>query len=249
MRTVANMNHSQAVMRMRQYKILNGSWLKIIAMISMVIDHLGCFIFGEMDVTLFSFHGYSLTLAYAARCIGRIAFPIYAFLIVEGFKYTHDRKKYALNMAVFAVISEIPYNLVYSGTLRYSVQNVYFTLLLGFLMLCTIEQFKEQKLKQALMLVVLFFVSIVINSSHTYTGVILIVVMYLLDKHRAPQAIIGTALQPRFMYCSLLAYIPLNMYNGERGFIRGKAAKYFFYLFYPAHLLILYFMKRQMFGY
>lgn len=233
----------------QRYRILNGSWIKIIAMISMVIDHLGCFILSELNITLFSFHGYSLSLAYAARCIGRIAFPIYAFLIAEGFKYTHDRKKYALNMVVFALISEIPYNLVYSGTLRYNVQNVYFTLLLGFLMLCAIEHFKDQKFKQFSILAILFAVSIVINSSHTYTGVILIVMMYLLDKQRAPLAIVGTALQPRFMYCSILAYIPLNMYNGKRGFIKGKVAKYFFYFFYPAHLIVLYFVKKQLFGY
>lgn len=152
-------------------------------------------------------------------------------------------------MAIFAIVSEIPYNLVYSGTIRYNVQNVYFTLLLGFLMLGVIDHYKENIMKQTVFLVLLFIISVVINSSHTYTGVILIVVMYLLDNQRCSQAIVGAALQPRFMCCSMLAYIPINLYNGERGFIKGKIAKYFFYIFYPLHLLVLYFIKKAVFGY
>lgn len=233
----------------QRYKVIDASWLKIIAMISMVIDHIGAFIFGELDITILSIHGYSLSLAYVARCLGRIAFPIYAFLIAEGFRHTRSRKKYAMNMFVFAIISEIPYNLVFSGTFRYNVQNVYFTLLLGLLMIWAYDALKKKLALQIVSLVVLFVLSILVNSSHTYTGVVLILLMYVLHENKAPLIVIGTALQPRFTYCSIFGYIPLLLYNGKRGFIKGKFAKYFFYAFYPAHLLLLYFLKRKMFGY
>lgn len=247
--SVKGKSPANSVGGIQRYKVIDASWLKIIAMISMVIDHIGAFIIVELDIILLSFHGYSLSLAYIARCLGRIAFPIYAFLIAEGFKHTRNRLKYTLNMLLFAVISEIPYNMVFTGTLRYSVQNVYFTLLIGLLMIWAYEGLKVKPVKQIVSLIVLFAIAVVMNASHTYTGAVLILLMYLMSDNIAPMSIIGTALQPKFMYCSMLGYIPIYLYNGQRGFIRGKVAKYFFYVFYPAHLLTLYFIKKKLFGY
>ncbi len=70
---------STSVGGVQRIKVIDASWLKIIAMISMAIDHIGAFILEELDITILSIHGYSLSLAYEARCLGRTAFPIYAF--------------------------------------------------------------------------------------------------------------------------------------------------------------------------
>lgn len=243
------MNNMKDQKKCSGLRCLTGSDLKIIAMISMLIDHVGAYILYEMNTTIMTVHGIDISIYLASRVLGRIAFPIYAFLIAEGYRHTRNRKKYALNMAVFAAISEIPYNLVVSGSVRCSVQNVYFTLLLGFLMICVIDLLNDRKTIQITALAALFLISYFINSSHGYTGVIMIVVMYVLDSNRTAQALVGTSLQPRYAFASVLGFIPINMYNGERGFIKGKMAKYCFYIFYPAHLLVLYFIKKSLFGY
>ena len=102
---------------MQRYRVLNGFHLKLIAVCTMFIDHMGDTLFpGVMWL----------------RCIGRVAFPIFCFLIAEGCVHTHDRKKYALRLLVFAVLSEIPFNLMTGWAVWNPYdQNVLWTLLLG----------------------------------------------------------------------------------------------------------------------
>ena len=125
-----------------KYRFLSSSGLKVIAVITMLIDHVASVLLRENPVVLLQIADYQLTLYTLMRTIGRIAFPIFAFLLAEGFHYTSDRKKYGIRLLVFALISEIPWNLEHSGKLLYSSQNVFFTLLLGFLGLCVIEELK-----------------------------------------------------------------------------------------------------------
>src|SRR5699024_2332190 len=100
---------------------LSGFQLKCIAILSMALDHTGAVLFPQ-EIWL--------------RCAGRLAFPVFCFLIVEGFVHTHDVYRYMARLGVFALISEIPYDLAFRGVcLEFAYQNVFFTLLIGIVMM------------------------------------------------------------------------------------------------------------------
>lgn len=99
-----------------QYRIISGSALKLIAVITMLIDHTASALLRDSDIVLITFGDKPLTLYYSMRFVGRIAFPIFAFLLAEGFVYTRNRVKYGVSLAVLALISELPWNLVHTGT-------------------------------------------------------------------------------------------------------------------------------------
>lgn len=121
---------------------VSGFSLKIIACIAMLIDHIGAVVVlvGVGSKNLASL-GPNIMLYYYSRMIGRIAFPIFAFLVVEGFVHTRDIKKYALRMLIFSLISQIPYNLAFGNRIFYTERflpafifgNVMWTFLLGIL--------------------------------------------------------------------------------------------------------------------
>ena len=101
---------------MEQNKGLTGSTLKIIAMASMLIDHVAAILMTRMYITGgLSYELYNVILI--LRLVGRIAFPIYCFLLVEGFTRTKDVRKYLLRMLAFALITEIPFDLALTGKL------------------------------------------------------------------------------------------------------------------------------------
>lgn len=140
---------------------MTGSILKLIACIAMLLDHMAAFLPGDfmgMKDTLFMIGEKAVTMRLIMNSIGRIAFPIFAFLITEGFVHTHDRKNYGLRLLIFTFISEIPWNLARSGDLLYPRQNVFFTLLLGYLGLCMIEYFRNDRRKMAGALALLFLI-------------------------------------------------------------------------------------------
>lgn len=105
-------------------KILSGSMLKVIAVTTMLIDHVASYLIPQKWV-LFTVFGYDVRLYRLMRNLGRWAFPIFAVLLIEGFLHTHSRLKYGISLAAFALISEIPWNLVHTGTLLYQGQNVF----------------------------------------------------------------------------------------------------------------------------
>ena len=229
----------------KDYRILSGSTLKVLAMIAMVLDHSARFVFKETPLFTSSFlsiGSYDVSLLYLMKFVGRWAFPIFAFLIVEGYLHTSNRFRYGRNLLLFAFISEIPWNLIHSGTLFWGTQNVFFTLFLGYLGICAIEYYKEQRGMQALCLLALLILSVALRADYGCSGYGFILMLYVLREQKIWQAIIGCCfLSSRWI--AGLAFIPLNMYNGKRGFIQGKIAKYSFYAFYPLHLLVLWWIK------
>ena len=242
-----------------RWHVLSGSWLKIIAMASMFVDHLASQLlrydsaFTEPLITLG--HRY-ITWYFLLRCVGRLAFPIFSFLLVEGFQHTHDRWKYGRNLLVFALISEIPYNLTHGGHIYGWSQNVFFTLFFGFLALCAVSRWEEDRqsilpqskiyakhnCRLALRLLALIAVSILLHFDYGTSGISFILLLYVLRHNEIFRAAIGCCfLGTRWI--AGLAFIPIALYNGRRGFIQGAFSKYIFYLLYPIHLLALYFIK------
>ena len=233
----------------KKYQILSGSALKTIALISMLIDHIGLFILNFIlaaNRPLFTFFSNSVSLFDLFRLVGRVAFPLYCFLLVEGYVHTKDKKKYGRDLFLFALISEIPYNLVFASKLTYQRQNVFLTLFLGFLCMYFYELFNQQKIKQILSIFVLFVVARFSKIEYGILGVAFILFLYVVKDKRNAQYLLG----PLFFENSIKIYfalLPILFYNGKRGFIKNKYLKYLYYAFYPLHLLVIYYIKHKMF--
>ncbi len=228
-----------------RYKILSGSALKLIACISMLSDHLARHCFFKLDwpnAVWFTVMGKPISLLLLMSKFGRFAFPLFAFLLVEGFLNTKNRKKYCLNLFIFALISEIPFNLMHH-TLSYPIQNVMFTLLLGFIAMCSLEYFKDKPIINFLSLVVLLVVSWYLRADYRTAGLLFILLLYGLRKEKVIQCVTAPILL-NMKAMVLLSLLLTCMYNGKRGFIKTPFLKYFFYAFYPLHMLIIYFLTR-----
>lgn len=214
---------------------LCGSTLKVIAMISMVIDHVALYL---ME------HG---TVLYETmRCVGRIAFPVFAFLIAEGFIHTRSRYRYFFTLLGFAVISEIPWYLLNGAD---GTHNVMFTLALGVATLMVLENL----LQRSLVLGFIWTVGMAglaswLGVDYEWRGIIVIVVFYLFNGYgysfpynRGMQLFCTFALMMYYgIIGAVMACIFLYLYNGKRGFVQGSIAKYSFYAFYPVHLIIIF---------
>ena len=223
----------------------------MIALITMFIDHTASVLLRQMQFAneaIISFSSHDITLYWICRIIGRLAFPIYCFLITEGYIHTHDKKKYGINLLIFALISEIPWDLEHSGKLFDGRQNVFFTLFLGFLAIYFYDKYKDDKKMLLISLVILFVISLLIRADYGSRGMAFILFLYVMRDRKVLQAVLGSCFFS-YAWAILVAFVPINMYNGERGFIRGKIAKYAFYAAYPLHILILYFLKSKYFGY
>ena len=232
----------------KKYKILSGSVLKCIALFTMIVDHVGLHLLRNSGIVLLYTSAGPLELFTLMRKVGRLAFPIYCFLLVEGFLHTHDRRKYGLNLLAFALISEIPWNLEHTGALYCPSQNVFFTLFLGYAGMCCIEELKERPLEQLISLIALVLVAMNLRADYGIGGFAFILVMYLLREQKILQAIVGTCIESGG-WAAGLAFIPINLYNGQRGFIQGKVMKYLFYAAYPVHIMIIYLMKKKFIGF
>lgn len=232
----------------QSWKILNGSWLKMLAIFTMLIDHLAAFYWWHIPVfvqPLFVLGHKNITLYFLLRCVGRIAFPLFAFLLVEGFQHTSNRKRYGSRLAAFALISELPWNLIHSGTWHYASQNVFFTLLLGFLGMWVLERYADDYRRMALSLIGLLVTSILLRADYGCSGFGFIMLLYVLRNSPLMQTVIGSCMLSS-RWIAGLAFIPINLYNGRRGFIKGTVAKYLFYVFYPLHLFLIYLWLRIM---
>lgn len=239
------------------WQVLSGSWLKVIAMVTMCLDHLAFFSFvnnAELSATLFTIGSQNVSWLFLMHCVGRMAFPLFCFLLVEGTLHTHDRWKYGRNLLVLALISEIPYDLVRWGTVIAPGQNVFFTLFLGYLSLCAISRWEEalesddhsgSDYQNSILAVCLFSLigaGILIHSDYGTCGVSFIILLYVLRHHPVLRAAVGFCMLPK-RWMAGLAFIPISLYNGKRGFIKGSIAKYLFYAFYPIHLIVIYLFK------
>lgn len=236
-------------------RILSGSWLKVLAMVSMVSDHAACCLLRYEEAftePLFTAYGRTVSWCFLLRCVGRLAFPLFAFLVVEGFVHTRSVRRYGLHLLLFALLSVVPWHLArYGCPFSLRSQNVLFTLLLG---VCALEAVRRQEAGRlaggtlAAVLLGLMGVASSFRTDYGVYGIGLILSLYVLRRRPALQAAVGLALLPLMRWAAVLAFIPINMYNGHRGFISGRAAKYAFYAFYPLHLLALYLLRCALAG-
>lgn len=208
-------------------KGLSGSSLKLIAIFSMLIDHIGAVLLPGSP-----YYG-------ICREIGRLAFPIFCFLLVEGYVHTHDVKQYGRRLLVFALLSEIPFDLAFSGTaVNFGYQNVYFTLFLGLAALYIMDRTVNPELRLVVAVVFMAFAEL-LKTDYSWKGVAAIILLYMTRENRLWQMITGGV----FFAWELpapAAFVPVYFYNGKRGI----PMKYLFYLFYPAHLLVLVLLRQ-----
>lgn len=220
-------------------KKLNAAQLKYIAIITMLIDHMAIILNGHVN---FITNNYDLM-----RNIGRIAFPIFVFMLIEGFYKTSDVKRYSNNLSFFGVLSEIPYNYMKSGKfIDLEHQNIFFTLLLGLTMLRLIEKFKSKKagFLYAIPLVIIFAIAAdILRVSYGANGIFAVYFFYVAyDKSNIEKFLYYTlAFYFEFFSVVHIANFALAfMYNGER----GKQNKLFFYTFYLLHIIILLIIRK-----
>lgn len=242
-------NHLPDSFLPEKMRVLSGSALKMIAIITMLIDHSALMLLSRYEPAtraLFAFNGKTYSLYRICRDIGRVAFPIFCFLLIEGFLHTRNRLKYGRNLLLFALVSEIPWNFMHTNTWTAEKQNVFFTLFLGYLACWALEYFWESQLMSLVSILALLFISIHLNADYGWRGFIFIVILYVLRTDKLSQAIVGSCwLYYEWKAC--FAFLSINMYNGKRGFIHGKWMKYFFYLFYPLHITILVLIRNHLF--
>lgn len=236
---------------MKKEKGISQEALKVTAMISMLIDHASFLLpsfyqetaLGQVQVPVY-------------RMIGRLAFPIYCFLLVEGFHHTKNRARYGLRLLFAALLSELPYDLKNFFGWSWAGNNVLFTLLLGFLALSVME-WQGNKAVKLTGLILLAGAGELLRCDYG-TGGVLLILLFGITYHtpherlfqlmgmllifaamQSPGAILIWSRSIKIQYFAIFALIPISLYS-ERKCTNSKAIQWSFYLFYPVHLLVLY---------
>lgn len=230
-------------------KILNMRHLKIIAYVTMLIDHIGVVLvhplvyYNEIGGIPIDYQVMQ-NLYFVFRMIGRLAFPIFAFSIYEGFNKTRDVKKYMFRLFIFAVISEIPFDLAASGKFfDWSYQNVIWTFLFALMGLYIYEKYDQIFIKIFAIGATIALAELFKTDYGAY-GVSIIYVFYFLKDNLSIRNVVLAALF--FMQAAaVFALVPLNLYNGERGMKSGRIL----YYFYPVHFVVLYLIYLAMRSY
>ena len=231
---------------------LTSNMLRVLAMSFMICDHLWAKVVPGNDWMTY---------------VGRMTFPIFAFMISEGFIHTSNLKKYISRLLIFALISEIPFNLFYGGSWFYPYhQNVMFTLLFGLLAIMLIDKAKKNRdaktiVKSALLVILLGIASFIGFVDYGFWGFLIIIMFYLFRDfpfawlaQLAAMIIINCELfEGQFIIVDLFgknfefaiqgfavfSLIPIWLYGGRKG-KSSKIMQYGFYAFYPLHMIIIY---------
>ncbi len=179
---------------------LGGTALKRIACLSMLLDHIGASLLENGLFKQGAFWPGDVQLDGVLRLVGRLAFPIYCFLLVEGFLHTHDFKKYALRMLGFALISEWPFDWAFFSGVYWGHQNVYFTLLLGLLAMKALDTYQTPEgmsaLKGILGAAACFLAAALLHCDYDVLGLALILALYMTRKDKRAQCIAGRSVLP-----------------------------------------------------
>ena len=232
---------------------LSAAALHILAMAFMLMDHLWATLLPAQEWL---------------TCVGRIAFPIFAFMAVEGYFHTHNLKKYLLRMLIFAVISEVPFDLMYGGTWFYPVhQNVIWTLMMGLVGIHLMETVRKKKstfvyiLVSAIVVILGGLLGTLSMVDYYGIGVLTVFIFYFFRQRKwwcllgqmlalywvnvellgglmYPIRLFGTEFELCQQGLALLALLPIWLYRGRQGY-HSKPFQYFCYAFYPMHMLVI----------
>lgn len=204
----------------------------------MFIDHVGYATIGKFSYL---------------NLIGRIAFPIFAFQATQGYIYTKNFKKHIIKLLIFGCISQIPFMLFLSTFNNQFYLNIFFTIILGLLAIYCFDKIKN-KILGFLIVLVISIIGYFAKVDYGFFGVFIIFLFYLFRNNKfimaltciplcfiryLPNIISYPFLLNRYLLCGLFTSISVLFilaYNNKQ----GPKSKYFFYIFYPLHLLILY---------
>lgn len=244
-------------------KILNRNDIKIIALITMVLDHIGCLIEGVAPIWIY----------YILRTIGRISFPLFCYFVAEGYYYTKNKSKYLILLLIFAIISTIPHSLLFECSITNF--NILFTFIISILFMMAYDHFYKGQTNFNkfstifIMIIISMFIYLIqyigVSFSYGLYGIFLPYIFYVYRESPALKYIMFTTLlllngiiQTTIIFSTVenatintvmfeiislfaLTSIPIMMmYNGEKG---KYNLKYLFYISYPAHMLVLYLIK------
>lgn len=226
---------------------MTSSTLHILAMLFMLVDHIGAILYPQ-HIFL--------------RCIGRLAFPIYAFMIVQGVKHTRNLKSYILRMFGFALIAEFPFDLMLSNSyFNPAQQNVLWTFLISIACICVLNYLKDTGFYYYVAVPAVcylgYMLGAICKADYKGAGILMVLVFYLFDEkspsHYLIQLILLYLINGKLMKSFLIPMfgwtIPIQalavvslmfiwLYNEKKG-IKNRSFQYFCYAFYPLHMLIL----------
>lgn len=259
-------------------RMLSQEGLKLVACGTMLIDHIGATLVllllmrNPVDSPE---HVWIRFLYESMRFIGRVAFPIYCFLLVEGAYHTRNPRKYALRLFIGMLLSEIPFDIAFSPTwLEYEwnlwtpllgfnpgFNSVMMTLLLGFFMVEAMKRLKG--VWKAAVILPFYILAEVLDTDYAGMGIVLIAVFALtrgMEKEKLLRLIgcavvLGSGMKTSQIFgiwysseiFALLALIPISCYDGRK-LTHNKAVQWAFYLFYPVHIAILALLQYWIFG-
>ena len=241
---------------------MNTFQLKILALISMVIDHIGAVFFPDIMIL---------------RFIGRISFPIYAFLLVQGYLHTSNNskriKKYAERLILFAILSEISFDLCfYNQPIWPGYQNIFFTLFIGLIAMYLYEYIESKGKDGFYVIIAACLIAFLIHSDYNVIGIIVIFTFFFMEKSKKEhketkvqkvlfyltffiislieillnsyditfESILLTFKEYSWAYLGVpLCLIPIGMYNGQLGH-KSKLTQSIFYWAYPVHITLIY---------
>lgn len=222
--------------------------LKVFAVIAMLSDHLAYSIIFPYTISMAGnsdpvFISRMTKLNDIMRGFGRLAFPIFAFFLVEGFFHTHNIVKYASRLAVFAILSEYPFDMALYGRFPYNNhQNVLFEMLCGLVMLSVLKLIRDRLAVSNLLRDILYLctlaafseLSSILHLDYQYKGMILFFVLFILHEYKEFSALAGAAAVSWEKFAPI-SFVLIYFYDPDL----KRRLRYFFYLFYPIHLGVL----------
>ena len=213
--------------------------LKTIAMVFMLVDHIA-YVMIERGL---GYGGDLYMINRTMRSMGRLAFPIFCFTIVEGFQRTSNSREYLKRLIIFALISEIPFDLAFRGRMfSMDLQNVFWTLAFGLAAMIIYNDVFMAGWKKAIGLLVCFYLPYRFHTDYSVYGVLAIFLMYLFRKEPIKMCMAGyilLLLQNPIEVWAIFGFVLILLYNGQR----GRENKKIYYWFYPAHLMVLVLLK------